>query len=150
MIRRGKQEGWLSLPTSAIRPWAQLNDIAFDGINVGSIPGLPERGSGVIAARDLNGGNEGPLMVIPRDLVLSLERVEIQAKADGYLKDVLEATGHYGRVGDVFLHCHNSFTTASAAVLFFLTKVKLTHSCLFKDILSLSQLTYGRQREVQF
>jgi hypothetical protein len=105
MIRRGKQEGWLNLPTSAIKPWAQLNGIATDGITVGAIPGCPERGSGVVAARNLKGGDEGPLMVIPSDLVLSLERVEIQAKADESLRDVLAATGPYARVGDVFFHC---------------------------------------------
>jgi hypothetical protein len=98
MIRRGKQEGWLSLPNSALRPWAQLNGIALDGISVGSIP---ERGSGVVAIRALKGGDEGPLMVIPGDLILSLERVEMQAKSDQHLRTVLEALGDYARVGPV-------------------------------------------------
>jgi hypothetical protein len=100
MIRRGKQEGWLGLPSSALRPWAQFNGIALDGISVGSVP---DRGLGVVAARALKGGDEGPLMVIPGDLVLSLERVEMQAKSDQHLRGVLEALGDYARVGPVSL-----------------------------------------------
>jgi hypothetical protein len=103
MIRRGKREGWLTLPTHTLRPWAQLNGITLDGINLGSVPGSPERGSGVVAARALEGGEEGSLIVITRDLVLSLERVEVEAKSDKHLREVLEATGDYARVGSYFL-----------------------------------------------
>jgi hypothetical protein len=98
MIRQGKQEGWLKLPTSALRPWAEFNGVTFNAIRCGEIPGQQNRGSGVIASRALKGGNELPLMVIPRDLVLSLDRVEQQAKADRYLRELLEALGDYSRV----------------------------------------------------
>jgi hypothetical protein len=103
MIRDGKREGWLKWPSSALQPWAELNGVKFEGISVGSVPGQPDRGTGVVAARTLQGGNEGPLMVIPGDIVLSLERVELQAKADKHLHDLLEVLGEYARV------CNNGF-----------------------------------------
>lgn len=103
MIRRGKKEGWLNWPSTALRPWAELNGVKFDGISVGSVPGLPDRGTGVVAARSLKGGDEGPLMVIPGDLVLSLERIELQAKSDKYLREALEALGEHARVRKCYL-----------------------------------------------
>lgn len=103
MIRRGKQDGWLNLPSNALRPWAELNGVSFDGVNVGQIPGSPDKGCGVVAAKNLKGGDGGLLMVIPRDLVLSLKGVELQAKADKHLRELLDALGDYARVGQYFL-----------------------------------------------
>jgi hypothetical protein len=39
-------------------------------------------------------------MTIPRDLVLSRERVELQAKSDNYLRELLDALGEVGRVSE--------------------------------------------------
>lgn len=54
-----------------------------------------------MADRDLKSTDEGPLMTIPRELVLSLERVKLYAQADRDLHEVLSAMGDFGRVGGV-------------------------------------------------
>jgi hypothetical protein len=42
---------------------------------------------------------EAPILLgIPSDLILSLETVHNYAKSDRYLREVLEAVGHFGRV----------------------------------------------------
>ncbi|KAJ9665329.1 hypothetical protein H2201_004621 [Coniosporium apollinis] len=96
MIRRGRVEGWLRLPISAFKPWADLNGVTFNGIKVGPLPGHEDRGSTVIAERALSDG-EDPLMVVPRDLVLSLEGVQIHARSDRNLQELLDALGDFGR-----------------------------------------------------
>ena len=98
MIERGRAEGWLKLPVSAFQPWANLNGAVFNGVKVGPLPGYEDRGSTVIAERDLSGGDEDPLMVVPRDLVLSLEGVQNHAKSDKNLQELLDALGDHGRV----------------------------------------------------
>lgn len=100
MIRRARQLGHLTLPISSLEPWAKFNGITFSGIKCDPIPGS---GSGVVANCDLNGaieegGGEGPLMTIPKELVLSLERVRMFALADRDLSEVLEAMGEFCRV----------------------------------------------------
>lgn len=99
MIRRGRKEGWLKLPISSLQPWAQFNGVTFNGIKCQEIPGS---GSGVVADRDLNGGEEGPLMVIPHELVLSLERVKSYALSDQDLSEILNALGAFARVSIFF------------------------------------------------
>lgn len=101
MIRRARQSGHLNLPISSLETWAQFNGAKFDGIRCDEIPGS---GSGVVAGRDLKGaddeegGGEGPLMTIPKELVLSLERVKKFALADQGLSEVLGVIGEFGRV----------------------------------------------------
>lgn len=101
MIRRARQSGHLTLPISSLEIWAQFNGVKFDGIRCDEIPGS---GSGVVADRDLKGagheehGGEGPLMTIPKELVLSLERVKMFALADQGLSEVLGVMGEFGRV----------------------------------------------------
>lgn len=97
MIRRGRAEGWLRLPISAFKPWADLNGVTLNGIRVGLLPGYEDRGSTIIAERALSDG-EDPLMVVPRDLVLSLEGVQNHARSDRNLQELLSALGDYGRV----------------------------------------------------
>ncbi|KAK7529574.1 uncharacterized protein J3D65DRAFT_642437 [Phyllosticta citribraziliensis] len=96
LIRRGRQEGWLTLPITALKPWADLNGLAFNNVSVGPLPGLEHRGSAVVAERDLLGDNNDPLMAIPRDLVLSLEGVRLHAKSDKHLRQLLEVLGDFG------------------------------------------------------
>ncbi|OCK80584.1 SET domain-containing protein [Lepidopterella palustris CBS 459.81] len=115
MIRRGRAEGWLKLPISAFRPWAEWNGVSFNGIQIGPMPGFEQRGSTIIAERDLADGNEGPLMIVPRDLILSLESVQTFAKADQQLKEVLNSLDDFGR-------------TARGAILVFLL-MQVTISC---------------------
>ncbi|KAF1983927.1 SET domain-containing protein [Aulographum hederae CBS 113979] len=97
MIRRGRADGWLRLPVAALKPWASFNGVKYDGIRVAPLAGYEDRGSTVIAERRLEGGSEGPLMVVPRDLVLSLEFVQSQLKVDKNLREALEALGDFGR-----------------------------------------------------
>jgi len=72
--------------------------VVLDEVSVGPLPGLEHRGSTVIAKRNMTGGDENPLMVVPRDLVLSLENVQDHAKSDKHLRAVLDALGDHGRV----------------------------------------------------
>lgn len=99
MIRRGREQGWLVNDVKTLRTWAQINGASLDGISFGV---TENHGTGVLADRDLKGGVEGPLMVVPRDLILSRERVELQAKSDRWLREVLDALGEFGRVGRKF------------------------------------------------
>ena len=62
------------------------------------MPGLEDRGSTVIADRDLTGEIENPLITVPKELIISRENIDIFAKADRHLKEVLDAVGDFGRV----------------------------------------------------
>ncbi|KAF4538639.1 Set domain-containing protein [Lasiodiplodia theobromae] len=97
LIARGRSEGWLRVPVSALRVWADLNDVTFNAISVGPLPGFELRGSTVIADGALSSGNAEPLMIIPRDLVLSLEAVRMHAKSDQHLRELLDALADFGR-----------------------------------------------------
>jgi len=99
MIRLGREQGWLVNDVNSLRTWAQINGASFDGITFDMVE---NRGTGVMEDRDLKGGVEGPLMVIPQDLILSKERVELQAKSDRWLREVLDVLGEFGRVGTYF------------------------------------------------
>lgn len=104
MILEGKKDGWLRLPVNTLPAWAAFNNVQFNGIKVDAIPGLEDRGSTVVAKRHLSGGQEAPLMTVPKDLILSLERVQEHAKTDADFRTILEALGEFGKVGlDVIL-----------------------------------------------
>lgn len=98
MIRRGRTEGWLKTPVESFPAWAEFQGVAFNNVKIGPLPGFEHRGSTVIATRDLVYGKEDPLVVVPRDLILSLSNVNVFAKADQHLKGALEALGEFGRV----------------------------------------------------
>lgn len=98
MIRRGRAEGWLKTPVESFPAWAEFQGVAFNDVKIGPLPGFEHRGSTVIATRDLKAGEEDPLIVVPRDLILSLNNIDVFAKADQHLKEVLEALGEFGRV----------------------------------------------------
>ena len=98
MFKRGRAEGWLRQPIEDLPVWAKFNGVKFNGIKIGPMPGLEDRGSTVIAARDLKGGDEDHLMIVPRDLIISRQNIDIIANADHHLKAVLDATGDFGRV----------------------------------------------------
>jgi hypothetical protein len=87
----------LSLSEPVFQTWCRVNGIAFHGVKVGASH-IDGGGEGVLADRDLSGGEEGPLMVVPRDMILSRESVELQAKSDKWLREVLGACGEFGRV----------------------------------------------------
>lgn len=121
MIRDGKIQGWLSLPVDTLPVWATLNDVSFEGVSIGPLPGKEDRGSTVIAKRSLKGGHEPPLMTIPRDLILSLERIHQHAKSDSDFRAVLDGLDDFGRVGDqhvqLFIPLYNQTSTQHISLL---------------------------------
>ena len=98
MIRRGKSEGWLRLPQGAFLAWASVNDVSFDCTIPGAIPG---RGGALLAKENTNTDNDwsNVLLTVPRDLILSLERVQEHAKVDRDFRKLLESLGDSGKVG---------------------------------------------------
>lgn len=84
-----------SLPIDQLSPWAQLNSVDFNGVEVLSLG--DSRGSGLVATWESD--NAAILMSIPQDLVLSLENVWTYARSDKHLLQVLEAVDEYSRVG---------------------------------------------------
>jgi hypothetical protein len=98
MIRRGRAEGWLRRPVDAFPAWAEFHGVRFNHVRIGPLPGFEDRGSTVIACRDLRYGSEEPVIVVPRELVLSRANIDIFSKADQHLREVLDAVGDFGRV----------------------------------------------------
>ena len=81
------------LSLDVLSAWAQVNRVAYNGI---SICAIPNRGTGLAVTASV--AEKTPLMLVPKDLILSLEQVWIHAKADRHLRQVLEAMGEYARV----------------------------------------------------
>lgn len=98
MIRRGRTEGWLKRPVEEFPAWASFHGVTTQGIRIGPLPGFEHRGSTVIADRDLAGGKEGPLITVPKELILSRQNVDLVAKSDQHLREVLHALGEFGWV----------------------------------------------------
>jgi hypothetical protein len=100
MIRRGKAEGWLTIPSDAVLPWAMLNEVEFNK----SVPGVVSgRGGALLAKEDVQVSEDQAeltvLLTVPKDQVLSLERCQEQAKFDRDYREVFESLGDFGRVG---------------------------------------------------
>lgn len=98
MIRRGRENGWLKQPVETLPKWATFHGVQFNGIRVGPLQGYEERGSTVIADRELEGGKDEPLLVVPKDLIISRLNIDLHAKSDQHLREVLDALGDFGRV----------------------------------------------------
>ena len=94
MIRRGKREGWLNAPKNSLLPWARLNGCQFNGVTVDTVEG---KGLAVIGEKYLD-DQSAPLMTVSRDMILSKDTIELYAKSDRYLREVLEALGSFGQV----------------------------------------------------
>ncbi|KAL1960455.1 hypothetical protein VTO42DRAFT_7754 [Malbranchea cinnamomea] len=108
------------LPIEALRAWAKLNGITFHDVEIKQLrtdDGI-DKGSAVVTTCVKVAMEDSPdpevLMVVPRDLVLSLDLVHTCAKSDRYLKEVLEAVGDFGK-------------QARGAILIFLLLL-ITHS----------------------
>lgn len=82
------------LPAERLAPWARLNNVDLNGVEISSLDN--SRGSGIIATWESDNG--AILINVPRDLVISLENVWIYARSDKHLLQVLEAVGEYARV----------------------------------------------------
>ena len=98
MIRRGKTEGWLSLPSEALLPWAMLNEVSFDR----TVPGTVVRRGGALLAKDKLDATQDEsqvLLRVPRDLILSPERVKEHTKIDKDFREVFEGLQDFAMVG---------------------------------------------------
>jgi hypothetical protein len=100
MIRDGKTEGWLSLPSEAVLPWAQLNGVDFTR----TIPGTAvAKGGALLAKEDITATQEGQplktLLTVPRDLILGVDRVREHANVDQDFREVLDSIGDFAQVG---------------------------------------------------
>lgn len=83
------------LPVSAIPAWVKLNGVSFNGVTISQLTG--DRGLGVVGDEG-NSERTRPLMLVPADLILSVQNVFIFAKSDQHLREILEAVGDYSRV----------------------------------------------------
>jgi len=70
--------------------------VQYNGLSVGVIPSHEERGSAIRLASSSSEGK--PLMLVPKDLIISKENVYLHAKSDKHLREVLEAVGDLGQV----------------------------------------------------
>ncbi|KAF1962215.1 SET domain-containing protein [Byssothecium circinans] len=113
MIRRGRTAGWLREPVERLPTWANFNGIKFDGVGIGPLPGFEHRGSTVIADRELASNKSGPLISVPKELILCRQNVELAAKSDQHLREVLHALGDFGR------------TTRGAVLMFLLMQATI-------------------------
>ncbi|KAI9931909.1 hypothetical protein ASPWEDRAFT_27807 [Aspergillus wentii DTO 134E9] len=107
------------LPVETLPAWAKLNGISLAGVAFGRLQAEDgtDKGCAIVATEaKINESESNPeiLLKMPSDLVLSLETVHNYAKADGYLREVLEAAGDFGR-------------TARGAILIFLI-MQITYS----------------------
>ena len=102
MIRRGRDEGWLKQPIDALPTWAAFHGVKFNRVKIGPLPGFEERGSTVIAQDELKGGSIEPLLVVPKDLIISRANIDLLAKSDRHLREVLEVIGDFGRVREIY------------------------------------------------
>jgi len=98
MIKSGRAEGWLRRPVDTLPTWANFHGVAFNHVSIGPLPGFEGRGSAVIADGELIGGKAEPLLVVPKELIVSRQNIDLFAKSDHHLRELLESLGDFGRV----------------------------------------------------
>ena len=87
------------LQSTALGSWMKLNNVEFNGINIVYLGDEPVgRGFAAVAQRDISADEVGPLMCVPRDLILSAEAVEGLAKIDTHLRELLDSVGELAAV----------------------------------------------------
>lgn len=103
------------LPIGALPAWVKLNGVSFRGVEVKQLQAADgtDKGSAVVATcakfadssfpnaemgREEQDAQPEVLMVVPKDLILSLDLVQTCAKSDRYLREVLDAVGEFGKV----------------------------------------------------
>lgn len=82
-------------PADRLEAWAKFNGV--DLLNT-QIRVTETKGTGLFARPDECLSDATTLIVVPKDLVLSLRTVDEYAKADRHLREVLDAVGDFGRV----------------------------------------------------
>ena len=111
MIRRGKAEGWLHIPSGALKWWAESDEVVFDSTAPGFIA---DRGGALLATKSVEEHTGPPrtLLTVPQDLVLSLDRVYEYAKSDRDLREVLACLQNFGRVNVAVMVLYHSASPA--------------------------------------
>lgn len=108
-----------TLPIDALVPWARINGVQLNNVTfrkpessgglkqVAENEATTDRGAALVATTDMNSSfydqqrgiaSLDVLMKVPRDLVLSFERVKELATVDKHVKEVLDAAGELGSV----------------------------------------------------
>lgn len=96
MIRRGKADGWLHLRSTSLVSWSSLYNIQFDGVTVNVVATAQEKGLALLTTSS-HLEAQRPLVSVPRDLVLCKDAVEVHAKTDVHLREILLAVGDLGQ-----------------------------------------------------
>ncbi|KAH9826177.1 SET domain-containing protein 8-like [Teratosphaeria destructans] len=137
MIRDGKTSGWLTLQPEAVQTWAEINGVDFRQTKPGTAVG---RGGALLAKEDIAAPksdleNLPVLLTVPKELILSAERIREHSNIDQDLRQVLESIGDFASVGvisgfpppaSVIDDCQTS--TPRGAILVFLL-VQASVSC---------------------
>ena len=85
-----------TLPPAALASWAKLNNVTFNGVHIEySDDG---RGYGARSVRKCQIKRGEPLLLVPSDLILSVDAVHNQAKVDRYLAELLTAAEDLSKV----------------------------------------------------
>ena len=84
-----------TLPFDNLPAWIKVNHVELNGVAVQA--NIPYRGYGLTATARVD-EDDTPLMIVPKELVLSLENVWLMAKSEMCLRDVLDSLGDYARV----------------------------------------------------
>ena len=85
----------ITLPIKALLPWAQLNGIELNGVEIAKLEN--GHGSGIVATQDTD--DEDTVFVrVPAELVLSKDLVWEYARSDPDLRQVLEGMGEWAKV----------------------------------------------------
>ena len=92
-----------TLPVTVLPAWTKLSGIEFYGVLIEHLTdhGI-DKGSAIVATQNSSGKGDEQLMIVPKDMILSLEAVEQYAKSDKHLREVLDAVGHYARVRSLY------------------------------------------------
>jgi len=93
------------LPLGSLPAWLRLNGIEANGVafqQLGSSESGVDKGNALVGTENKSStsGDIQPevLLLVPSDLILSLETVDDYSKSDRDLREVLEAVGDFGRV----------------------------------------------------
>jgi hypothetical protein len=91
--------GWLDVDPAAIPIWAGANGFIIDQMRIGH---SPSRGVGFFAQRPL-ARNSGPILHVPKDMVLCETRIREMTAADPWLKEILTACLPFAHSARIFI-----------------------------------------------
>ena len=101
MIRRGKAENWLQMPSGYIPKLASAHGVTLNGVQITST----SQGLGLLSRKPDGISHPSPLIEVPKEHILCKQNVELHSRADKHLRDVLSALGDFGKVWEYFDTC---------------------------------------------